>query len=325
MEQTSENLSFKVKKTVELSDEEVDQLVDLIRSTINATKTRQSFKDKYLFNTLGFSFHALMLKNKKIVGCNTVIPQEFEYFGKKYLFGQWCETHIAKDFRGMFSNFKKLGNILNEELLKNKIYFIYGLPNRALYVVSKRLLGMRDIGKLKFYAYPLNLSKFLKKYYPFNILLKFLILIFFKLIIIKNNDYYFPIQKINNSIFKKGRYFEKNTYQMEIFENIEYIYKKETSIKHNNAEIVWIIDVSPLNKSNLEKVVNAIKASNKMVDLIIYIGDLKSTPCNLIRIPDRFIKENNIFSGKILNKELIDEKIYNNKNWNVNSSNFDYK
>ena len=62
-----------------------------------------------------------------------------------------------------------------------------------------------------------------------------------------------------------------------------------------------------------------------MVDLIIYIGDLKSTPCNLIRIPDRFIKENNIFSGKILNKELIDEKIYNNKNWNVNSSNFDYK
>ena len=112
---------------------------------------------------------------------------------------------------------------------------------------------------------------------------------------------------------------------MEIFENIEYIYKKETSIKHNNAEIVWIIDVSPLNKSNLEKVVNAIKASNKMVDLIIYIGDLKSTPCNLIRIPDRFIKENNIFSGKILNKELIDEKIYNNKNWNVNSSNFDYK
>ncbi len=325
MEQTSENLSFKVKKTIELSDEEVDQLVDLIRSTINEEKTRQSFKDKYLLNVLGFSFHALMFKNEKIVGCNTVIPQEFNYFGKKYLFGQWCETHIAKDFRGMFSNFKKLGNILNEELLKNKILFIYGLPNRALYIVSKRLLGMRDIGKLKYYAYPLNLNKFFKKYYPFNIFLKFLIQIYLKLKFKKSDNHNFPINKINNSIFKKGRYFEKNAYQMKIFENIEYIYKKESSIKHNNAEIVWIIDVSPLNKSNLEKVVNAIKASNKMVDLIIYIGDLKSTPCNLIRIPDRFIKENNIFSGKILNKELIDEKIYNNKNWNVNSSNFDYK
>ena len=325
MEQTSEDLSFKVKKTVELSDEEVDQLVDLIRSTINEKKTRQSFKDKYLLNTLGFSFHALMFKNKKIVGCNTVIPQEFEYFGKKYLFGQWCETHIAKDFRGMFSNFKKLGNIFNEELLKNKIYFIYGLPNRALYVVSKRLLGMRDIGKLKYYAYPLNLRKFLKKYYPLNILLKYLIQIFLKLRFKTSDDYNFPINKINNSIFKQGRYFEKNTYQKEIFENIEYIYKKESSIKHNNAEIVWIIDVSPMNKSNLEKVVNAIKISNKTADLIIYIGDLKSIPYNLIKIPDRFIEENNIFSGKILNKELIDEKIFNNNNWNVNCSNFDYK
>tara|TARA_B100000242_G_C42963420_1_gene446900 strand:- start:20 stop:997 length:978 start_codon:yes stop_codon:yes gene_type:complete len=325
MEQTSENLSFRVKKTVELSNKEIDQLVDLVRSTMNEEKTRQNFKDKYLLNTLGFSFHALMLKNENIVGCNTVIPQEFEYFGKKYLFGQWCETHIAKDFRGMFSNFKKLGNILNEELLKNKICFIYGLPNRALYVVSKRLLGMRDIGKLNYYTYPLSLNKFLRKYYPFNILLQFLIQIFLKLKFNHREIYNFHINKINNQIFKQGRYFEKNTYQIEKYENIEYIYKKETSEKHNKAEIVWIIDVSPLNKSNLEKVVNLIKISNKKADLIIYIGDLKSIPYNLIKIPDRFIDENNIFSGKILNEELIDEKIFNNKNWNINSSNFDYK
>ena len=51
MEQTSENLSFKVKKTVELSDEEVDQLVDLIRSTINATKTRQKALKINIYST----------------------------------------------------------------------------------------------------------------------------------------------------------------------------------------------------------------------------------------------------------------------------------
>ena len=54
-------------------------------------------------------------------------------------------------------------------------------------------------------------------------------------------------------------------------------------------------------------------------------GKSQSIPYNLIKIPDRFIKENNIFSGKILNKELIDEKIFSKNNWNVNSSNFDYK
>ena len=54
------------------------------------------------------------------------------------------------------NNFKKLGNILNKELLKHNIFFIYGLPNRAFYVVSKRLLGMRDIVKLDYYVYPIN-------------------------------------------------------------------------------------------------------------------------------------------------------------------------
>ena len=173
MTKTDNSLFFTVKKTTELTDQEIDQLLYLNNTTMNEQRTKKNFQDKYLLNFLGFSFHALMIKNNIIVGCNTVIPQEFIFFDKKCIFGQWCETLIDKNFRGAFSNFKKLGNILNEELLKHEICFIYGLPNRALYIVSKRLLGMRDIGKLDYYAYPKKLNKFLVKYYPLNQLLCF--------------------------------------------------------------------------------------------------------------------------------------------------------
>ena len=115
------NLVFKVKKTTELSEQDIDQLIYLVHSTMNEKRTKKDYKEKYLLNFLGFSFHALMIKDNKIVGCNTVIPQEFKFFHKKYIFGQWCETLIDKDFRGAFTNFKKLGNILDNVLLENNI------------------------------------------------------------------------------------------------------------------------------------------------------------------------------------------------------------
>jgi len=48
-------------------------------------------------------------------------------------------------------------------------------------------------------------------------------------------------------------------------------------------------------------------------------------PYNLIKIPDKFIKENNVFSGKILDEKKINETVFDYKLWNINSSNFDYR
>ena len=140
---------------------------------MNVEKTRKTYTDKYLHNFLGYSFHALMVKEDKIVGCNTVIPQEFILFDKKYSFGQWCETFI---------------------------------------------------------------------------------------------------QKINNESFKRGRYFDDKDYKILAKDEYEVVYKKEISKKHNGAKIIWIIDVSPLDKLSLEKAVNELKKIDQDVDLIIYIG-----------------------------------------------------
>lgn len=325
MTQTDNSLFFTVKKTTELTNQEIDQLLHLINSTMGDQITKKKFQDKYLLNFLGFSFHSLMIKNNIIVGCNTVIPQEFIFFNKKYTFGHWCDNLIDKNFRGSFFNFKRLGNILNKELLKHNIFFIYGLPNRAFYVVSKRLLGMRDIAKLDYYVYPINLNKFLIKFYPFNILLCNILKILLKFNFKFKNNYNFSIYKIDNENFHKGRYGNRNEYKSIIKNNFKLIYKIDSSEHHNKAKIIWIMDVLPLNKSNLEIAINELKKINDNIDLIIYFGKLKSLPYNLIKIPDKFIKEKTIFYGKILDETKINEMVFDYKLWNINSSNFDYR
>ncbi|MDC0524809.1 hypothetical protein OAN82_01525, partial [Pelagibacteraceae bacterium] len=90
----------------------------------------------------------------------------------------------------------------------------------------------------------------------------------------------------------------------------------------------WVLDVHPLSKSNLEKTINELKktqSDSDDLDMIIYIGCLKTVPYNMLKIPSKFVEENNIFSGKILDYKKIDEKIFNHNLWNVNSSNFDYR
>ena len=136
----NQNITFVSRKTKDLNDDEMKQLIELHNETMDDQRTEEDFKAKYLYNFLGFSFHGLMKLNSKIIGCYNVIPYEFIFFSQKVLIGQWCETLIYQDFRGSFTNFRKLGDVVNEDLKKSKIFFVYGLPNRQLYVVSKRLL-----------------------------------------------------------------------------------------------------------------------------------------------------------------------------------------
>ena len=103
------------------------------------------------------------------------------------------------------------------------------------------------------------------------------------------------------------------------------IYKIENSKKYNNAKIIWIIDVFPLTKINLEKSVNQLINLNKDVDLIVYIGNLDKIPSNLFKVPDNYLKRQSIFSGKILDTTQVNEIVFKASNWNINLSNFDHK
>ena len=103
------------------------------------------------------------------------------------------------------------------------------------------------------------------------------------------------------------------------------VYKKVSKEKYNNAKFVYIIDIFPFSKNFLEDSVKKISVEEKNVDLIIYLDIADLNVKNMFKVPNFFFKAKANISGKILNKEIISETIFNKYNWQMNLSSFDVK
>ena len=84
-----------------------------------------------------------------------------------------------------------------------------------------------------------------------------------------NHKYKFSIHKIYNEKFHLSRYGKNTNYKVFLDKNYKLIYKIEISKTHNNAKIIWIIDVLPLSKANLEQSVNELINLSEDIDLIV--------------------------------------------------------
>ena len=325
MLKSDKKFTFIIKKTNELDSDEINQINRLFNKTFDKKRTEEEFKKKFLNNFFNFSFHGLMKLEDTIVGCYHVVPYEFTFFSEKKLFGQSVDTTIHSDFRGNIYNLKKLAKKVYDEIKKNNIFFVYGLPNEKFYLVKKKVLGWRDLGKLNYYVYPNSLQKFYKKFFPINILLTVFLKFLINIKIKKKSKYKFSVYKINNENFNKSRYNDNKDYKFVYSENYKLIYKIVKNEKYNDARILYIIDIFPLTQENLEKSIKELKRLETSVDMIIYIGKLKTTPDSLLRIPDFFLKKQTYVSGIVLDSGQINDRIFNIFNWNINLSNFDIK
>ena len=121
IDQVNSQFTFVVKKTNELSEEEIDEINKLFNEIFNINsqtlRTKEEFRKKFLNNFLKFSFHSLMKLNNEIVGCYHVIPYEFNFFSTKKLFGQSVDTTINRKFRGSVYNLKKLAYDAADQLV----------------------------------------------------------------------------------------------------------------------------------------------------------------------------------------------------------------
>ena len=325
MFKSDREFTFVIKKTNELNSDEIDQINELFNKTLGKKRTEEEFKKKFLNNFFNFSFHGLMKLEDAIVGCYHVIPYEFTFFSEERLFGQSVDTTIHSDFRGDIYNLKKLAKKVYDEIKKYNIFFVYGLPNEKFYLVKKKVLGWRDLGKLNYYVYPNSLKKVYKRFFPINILLSIFLKVLIAIKIKMKNEYKFSVYKINNENFNKSRYNDNKDYKFVDSENCKLIYKIVKNKKYNDAKIIYIIDVFPLTKENLEKSVKKLKKLTIGIDLIIYVGKLKTVPSNLLKIPDFILKKQTYVSGIVLDSTQINDSIFDISNWNINLSNFDIK
>lgn len=311
------------KRSIDLSTSEKTQICVLFEEVFEKPMTLESFEQKFEKNQSGFSYHGLMIDEERIVGCYSVIPYTYNYFGKEVVFGLSVDTMIAEAYRGSPFNLKKMANLVYDGLKADGIPFVFGFPNDNVYLVRKKILKWQDIGQLDFYILPINIGAIKSKLAPLNVLSR----MFAGAVNIFEgsktaNDSNYNIEKVNNKAFRDGRY--DDSYLVNIIDKDSYfaykIYDEE------GVKTAYIIDVYPLCKFGLENAVKELYSKEKNnVDLIIYVGHLNFKVKNMFKVPEKLRPKNVYMSGKILDDTMVDERIFDLANWNVNLSNYDVR
>ena len=326
----SNDISFSVKLTHELGDNEIVELSDLynkvFKNYIKTLRNHEDFMKKFTSNTKKYSFHGLMKKNNKVIGSYSVIPNKFRYFDKDLFFGLGIDTMIDQNYRGNLDNLLKLNNIVYDKLKKDKIYFVFGIADKTYYKIIKKILLYEDICVLNYFTKPIKVKK------------KNIFIPLFNLIL---SLYNFIINiitlKQNSTIIKKNIFQIRLDTEQKNFENFnnvkiadngkfKFAYKLIIESKFDtNIRVLYIFEIYPMSKKNISEVVNYCTKNFDDIELIAYVHNGTEKSLNLLKVPNFFLKNKTIVSGKILENTIIDKNIFDSRNWNLNLSNFEIK
>lgn len=311
------SVEFIFKKTKDLSSQDIYDLNNLynniFRKKSKKLRDTNEFLNKFTSNSFGYSFHGIIKKDNFFIASYNVIPQEYCFFSKTLFFGLSVDTGVHENYRGNIIFLKRLAEGTYNLLKINNIVLVYGLPNNNIYLVRKKILKWKDIGRLNYYIYPVSLKKYLYLFSYLDFFLTNIIkfIIFFKEIN-RNN--------LNKNIYinfgnKLSDYNNLNHFSIKNI-NFNCVYKFS-----ENKKNVYIVNIYPLTYNNIKNAIKSILRIEKDINLIIYPSSLKIN--QMIKIPNFFIRENNIISGRIISENSLQDLIWNIHNWNLSLSNFD--
>lgn len=316
-------MNFFIKKTNELTENEPSQICALFKEVFEKRMTLELFDQKFTKNCLGFSYHGLMIEEDKIVGCYSVIPYNYRFFNQEYIFGLSVDTMISEAYRGNPFNLNKMANLVYDGLKADGIPFVFCFPNDNIYLVRKKILKWQDIGQLDFYILPINIGAIKSKLAPLNVLSRMFAGMINMFTGSKSaSDSNYNIEKVNNKAFREGRY--DDSYSVNMTDRDSYFVYK--IYDEEGVKTAYIIDAYPLCQSNLANAVKELYSKEKNnIDLIIYVGHLNFKVRNLFKVPEKYRPKNVYMTGRILDDALVDERVFDIANWNVNLSNYDVR
>jgi len=125
-------LNIKNIKTTELSSKELAQITQIFKLSFNKKVKPSSFREKYISNFFGFSFHALVKNSQDdLIGIYTFSPKVFLLEQKKINALHSLDTCFP--YKGLVNPFiiKKIVKELVQFAKNNigELSFIYGFPN----------------------------------------------------------------------------------------------------------------------------------------------------------------------------------------------------
>ena len=319
-------MEIKIKKTIELSDKEIEEYVILFNKVFNLNSTVESFKDVYLHSCLGYSIHSLLYNDEGVfIGSYSFIPYYYKVKGDRKLFSLGSGLFIREDDRKNIDNLFSLVST-TMKFMKDNGYVLYlSFPNDESDIVSRVLIKQKRIGFLDTYILPYKVGVFKKSLSilnPFSIVLSKILLGLSGLSYNKDIQEY--MIAFDRDVFYKWRYKRDYSNAYHIFNDNDFnAVWKISNFKGINA--CFLMDVYPMSKRNFDKAVREMVSAEKgKAGLFIYVGHLLFSPMSMIKIPRKLEPKKFRFDYKLLDKKQIcKEDVENIDNWEVNLASYD--
>jgi len=318
-------MAYRVKfaTTNKLSLERRQQIVGLFLNVFGKRMSLDGFEHKFTHTFSGFSYHGLLVHNDTVVGAFSAIPYRYKYFGKELTFALSVDTMIHPDHRGG-GQLVEMAELVYAAMIDDGIPLILGFPNEYYYKHEKRLFGTKEISELDYYALPINIGAVLPRFRFANPISRSVSNVmahhsFRK----KQSTPSYEIEKIVDDQFETHRY--DDTYIKSELEGGGCCVSK-TYAEDGGALVTYILDVNPLTPTVFSEAVrvvyNRVKTES---DMIMYVGKPPFSPPGLLKVPDAKKPQHIRMTGRILIPEVVDDSVFDIKNWNVNISNFDVR
>lgn len=338
--QTNSNLSIysfnnmiKVYKTFDVSDSNWKQIEEGFNTSFNAKWDIERMKDYYSSTFLGYSYHALDIDDNGVLrGYNSLLPNLYDYDGKRIIVGVSGGTFVKKEFRKDVFIFKHLMDALFTFCKEEDMVMKVGVPNHNSFKYALVMNKAKLVGYLDYYILPVRAFNFLNKKWlrPLNVLTlgySYLMVTLSsfgglvrlhscekKLEIQVTEDYY-DLRFRCKSVYKECR-----KGQMSGFYRL-YVEK--------GCCVAYVMDFRENNKKtvrSLNYIVRQILLKEKEISAILYVGTMNVPQPLLIKVPSRMQPQKLPLTINVLNgDEELEKTALEMNNWDFSLLNFDVR
>lgn len=310
------------KHTDQLTKDELEGIVTLFEEIFDKIRSKEFHLRQFTNNPLGYSYHSIIINEGKIVGVNTYVPVYYVMNGEKVLFANSIDSMVKKGYRDFFA-YNDMVTKAYREMRKEGVKFVYGYPNDNAYPVVIKSKLMKDIGRMNTYCLPIHIGGIKPSLSFLNPLTELISRLYVSLMGFlassKNSNFLiYKHESYNDTRYQRG----DADYSMAKLDNGLVVYYKIK--EHDGVRTAFLIDISEKSPKSFNMAVRHIlKNHRKNFDLLLYPGFLYFENTSMIRIPRKFEPKNFNFTGKILDKDVIGDEIWDIRNWDTNLSNYD--
>ena len=317
-------MNIKVKRTHEISDEEIIEIYDLFYKVFRKKRDVCFFREEFSNNPKGYSYHALCYnENDKIVGHNVYIPFLYKKCNYEFYLALSTDAMVDPVYQGQ-GIYRKLLQSCEDAAIKDGCKMRIGFPNGNSFPIQIKAMKYIEIGKLSIYCLPIRLSVIntkLKILDCISIVLAYAMGYFSYLSAFSNKIYSYKYEKVRKQYDKYRYRWFNGDYKKVTLNDCEFVYKKA---EYKGREALFLMDVYPLSKANFDKVCRYMlfhEIAN--APMILYVGHIEFTPFSMLKVPEKLEPKKFHFVVKVFDNAFFGDDVFKISSWNVNLSNYD--